>query len=738
MDKDRVRRFLERMADEAQPDPEVPSGLRRRATRRRARTITVGFLVVGLLGSGTFAGLQALTGINRQPPAGRSCGWVPTSVPNPGNVSNSLVSVSGVGAHDVWAVGSFNFKPGGYSPPPFPVGNPRFFGTSHAMAIHWDGRSWTSVGMPDPPKAGEGASLSSVLAINQDDVWAAGQIAIGGALYFEHWDGSVWKLVPSPVSGVDAWSGHAFAGTAGNDVWFVGTNNDGIPPLRTLTMHWDGVTWKVIPSPNLGTKGSMLTAVAAIRPDDVWAVGFAGHTPLAMHWNGTEWSKAAMPTDEPFYQLHGVAALPGGQLVAVATSYKTATERHQTLGLMLTGDGAHWRIAERHAGTDLRDVVAGLDGDAWIVGSSGWDSDRPLRPFLRRWDGQRTQAEDISILPLDAWVTSATTVPSGEMWVVGEHQTGVPTDALALHRPCQPGTIPSVEPTTPPSSPSNPKTIATTLTVPWAPIPPTPAPTPTVNARPCQAGDLKVAIGLEGAGMSFAGEANFENVSDTACFLTGRPDVALTGSDGQTLDVEIHPIVTDDLWPTQPLVVLEPGSSSGAVLQWRNWCGKRDDHVTWHVDLPDVGRFDVAGPGAGPFCNLPDQPSTLSVSAVRPQEVEDKWPLVPILPRDLSAVPGSDLHYVVILHNAGGKDYMFPEDCPAFEQTLTLPDGRTETISYTLSCGEAGTTPPDANVAFEMVIHVPEDAPSGEATLHWALDPPWGFDRSVSIAITTP
>ena len=55
---------------------------------------------------------------------------------------------------------------------------------------------------------------------------------------------------------------------AANDAWAVGHVND-----QTLTIHWNGTAWSIIPSPNPGISFNNLAAVAAIAPNDVWAVG---------------------------------------------------------------------------------------------------------------------------------------------------------------------------------------------------------------------------------------------------------------------------------------------------------------------------------------------------------------------------------------------------------------------------------------------------------------------------------
>jgi hypothetical protein len=50
-----------------------------------------------------------------------------------------------------------------------------------------------------------------------------------------------------------------------------------------------GLAWRVVPSPYIGNS-SMLSAVAAISSDDVWAVG-----DLILHWDGGSWVQVPAP-----------------------------------------------------------------------------------------------------------------------------------------------------------------------------------------------------------------------------------------------------------------------------------------------------------------------------------------------------------------------------------------------------------------------------------------------------------
>ena len=68
-------------------------------------------------------------------------------------------------------------------------------------------------------------------------------------------------MIPSPNPGNSGNYLYGATAISPTDVWAVGGYNfNG----RTLTEHWDGTSWSVIPSPSLGTTDSWLGAVDAI------------------------------------------------------------------------------------------------------------------------------------------------------------------------------------------------------------------------------------------------------------------------------------------------------------------------------------------------------------------------------------------------------------------------------------------------------------------------------------------
>jgi hypothetical protein len=172
---------------------------------------------------------------------------------------------------------------------------------------HWNGSAWSIVDVP-----GSGY-LGDMAATGPTDVWAVGSSDSGPLV--EHFDGSQWSVVSVPQrAGGNLSSVTALSPT---NVWAVGSQ--GLSAQRTLVMHYDGKSWTVVPSPNPSEEYSadnVLRGVAAVGPNDVWAVGMYQnehtsihqHRTLTEHWNGTAWSIVASPSPGHSSELNTVTA----------------------------------------------------------------------------------------------------------------------------------------------------------------------------------------------------------------------------------------------------------------------------------------------------------------------------------------------------------------------------------------------------------------------------------------------
>jgi hypothetical protein len=306
-----------------------------------------------------------------------------------------LASVWGSGAKDVWAVG---------------VGT----------VLHWNGDSWSRVDLDD-----SGVFLTAVWGSGPSDVWAVGN----GTSY--HWDGSVWSnRIPCDPQGEDSlqyavwgagpgaatvisrnngdvlrftgqtWGAvasvaparvNAMWGSGADDIWAVGDSG--------AIAHLAGGVWTA-PADTSGV--GELTAVWGSGPDDVWALGATAAT----HWNGSAWTKVALPV--PLRPSSGVPQLYGvwgsgakdvwvvGGFISSFSAINDATHLDPYdfgfgPSFILHWDGSAWSAASGFPSTaDAVFVLHGVWGsgpaDVWAVGGgpvvSGGDG-----PTILHWNG---------------------------------------------------------------------------------------------------------------------------------------------------------------------------------------------------------------------------------------------------------------------------------------------------------------------------------------------------------------
>jgi len=133
--------------------------------------------------------------------------------------------------------------------------------------------TWRIIPSPNPPSPPT-SGLVAVSALTPADAWAVGGTYTGCCRWrplIEHWDGATWHIVSSP--GTTSLQG--VAALSPRDVWAVGSGLETYAPVNgpTLIEHWNGTQWSIVPSPNPSANDNSLASVAALAPNDVWAVG---------------------------------------------------------------------------------------------------------------------------------------------------------------------------------------------------------------------------------------------------------------------------------------------------------------------------------------------------------------------------------------------------------------------------------------------------------------------------------
>ena len=285
-----------------------------------------------------------------------------------------------------------------------------------AFAYHWDGSAWTRIPTPAPGRA---EALSAVDAIATDDVWMVGTWqTFPQHPYTVHWNGS--HLTNVPVEAGRYAELEAVDGVAADDVWAVGTHfADG--KYRSVTVHWDGVEWAEVPTPQLDRATSFLTDVVAITRHDVWAVGASKlpgelGRPMALHWDGASWSRTKAGPTGSFVTA---AATPRGRVWAIGSDgHGQLAERW---------NGSAWKVMptpDAGRGTSIKSVSAVAGDELWGAGAAGY------RASLFRWDGTTWQVEAVPRPPYVPLV-SVDSLPTGVSFAVG---TTNRDEILALRR----------------------------------------------------------------------------------------------------------------------------------------------------------------------------------------------------------------------------------------------------------------------------------------------------------------
>jgi hypothetical protein len=125
------------------------------------------------------------------------------------------------------------------------------------------------------------------LALASNNVWAVGAASPrtpgGEVTVIEHWDGTSWTLVTSPNVAPSVTSNFltGIAAISATNMWAVGYYSDSTG-THTLTEHWDGTSWSIIPSPDGTGSASVLNGVAATSTGTVVAVGESGPSGLVL------------------------------------------------------------------------------------------------------------------------------------------------------------------------------------------------------------------------------------------------------------------------------------------------------------------------------------------------------------------------------------------------------------------------------------------------------------------------
>ncbi|MBM3692626.1 MAG: hypothetical protein FJW77_04905 [Actinobacteria bacterium] len=255
--------------------------------------------------------------------------WASQTTPNVWIQSNKLYGVSCVSASFCVAVGRFDAGSN--------------FETS---ALHWDGSVWTVETTPNA-FAGNDNFLRAVSCVSTSYCLAVGNGYDGASdqNLSMVWNGSDWTLQATPNSFGPGQDNGLYDVSCVSTSFCVaaGDGYDGTA-RRTTAMVWNGSTWMLQSTPNVGAGSNYLNGLSCVSTSFCVAVGEAmsgDYRTLAMVWDGSTWTLQSTPN------------------VGTASNYVNHVSCHSTSLCVMVGEYAD--------GSSGQTMAVAWDGSAWTL-----------------------------------------------------------------------------------------------------------------------------------------------------------------------------------------------------------------------------------------------------------------------------------------------------------------------------------------------------------------------------------
>ena len=359
---------------------------------------------------------------------------VPSPAPGP-FADNALRGISAISASDVWAVG--NVSNSGIISSAIARNSASGEGAlehgqqpnqqasqANTLIEHFNGFSWSIV--PSPNTSMPVNTLSSVLAVSTNNVWAVGYARGAGSSaldvpLIEHFNGFSWSIVASPNPSTSTSNNlEMLSASSASDIWAIGdisSSSSSSGEFKTLMEHFNGFSWSIVASPvPAGSILNDIDGLCVVSANDVWAVGWSvttGAPPspvivqrtLIEHYNGFSWSIVPSPDmSTTANMLVGVAALSANNIWAVG-SWSSAAFNSSQAGYTFVEhyNGSSWTLMPSPSPSETLDselnaiaAVPFSSTGAWAVG----DTNNSFTSTQGLATAARTLTERLGPLPL--------------------------------------------------------------------------------------------------------------------------------------------------------------------------------------------------------------------------------------------------------------------------------------------------------------------------------------------------
>jgi hypothetical protein len=309
--------------------------------------------------------------------------------------SEWLTDVAACSSSDIWAVGDQQSSGG----------------ADETLIMHYDGHTWT-----DRSLSHQSGSLESVACISTNEVWAVG--FSGTQTLVDRFNGSVWSASSANNPGTALNALISVGGLSATSIWVVGTTKDaGSATQNSLIEFWDGGSWHVSTTPSSAGVSNVLSGVAAIAADNVWAVGNqfgrSGVFPIALHWNGSSWSVVQTPVVASIASLNRVRAVAANDVWAVGGANNKVLAEHW--------DGASWKIVPMQDPLGVNQ--AELNSLSIFSGTSIWavgETDFSGKSLIEHYNGSTWNIQSSpNPHPAASGLSGVAAINNNDVWAVG-------------------------------------------------------------------------------------------------------------------------------------------------------------------------------------------------------------------------------------------------------------------------------------------------------------------------------
>ena len=300
------------------------------------------------------------------------------------------------------------------------------------QVLHWTGRHWFGVKVPNPGgmASGDSSQLFAVRCTSASNCWAVGNARTGdqgGVDQALHWNGKKWLVVDTPTPGgiltgdINTLS-DVTCTSARNcvAVGFYGANTSTMTGeselLLNQVLRWNGVRWSLASAPNpAGVAQNHVNVLAAVRcasSGDCWAAGTSGHINSKgqptlrnemLHWNGRKWLTAPVPSPGgaapgAFNELNALACASAVNCWAAGFAGQITSDpsTSELLNVILRFNGRKWlkqTVPNPGGGSEAENGLFGITcssaRNCWAVGSSGTTASQATLNEAFRWNGTK-------------------------------------------------------------------------------------------------------------------------------------------------------------------------------------------------------------------------------------------------------------------------------------------------------------------------------------------------------------